>query len=366
MGDILFRTDVSDRLFRGLAPLVRNLPGRLLHTNVLGSALFAAISGSSAATTATVGKITVAALSDRGYAKGISMGSLAGAGSLGILIPPSIPMIIYGVQAEVSITDLFLAGFIPGIMMAAIYSVYIAIACWLKPDMVPTEERFKITLSVLYRSLLDLWPILALIVIVMGGIYSGVVTPSEAAAIGVLAAILITAAMGSLSIAILRESLVSSVQTSCMIGTILVAASFLSSAFGYMHIPAGVAQGVQAMHLSPLGLMVVLTVVYLILGCLLDGVSMIVMTLPLVYPLIVAAGFHPVWFGVYLMLMIELAMVTPPVGFNLFVIQAIANEQLFTVARAALPFFFLMLLGVVILYIFPSIVLFLPMLLKST
>ena len=366
MGDILFRTDVSDRLFRGLAPLVRNLPGRLLHTNVLGSALFAAISGSSAATTATVGKITVAALSDRGYAKGISMGSLAGAGSLGILIPPSIPMIIYGVQAEVSITDLFLAGFIPGIMMAAIFSVYIAIACWLKPDMVPKEERFKITLSVLYRSLLDLWPILALIVIVMGGIYSGVVTPAEAAAIGVLAAILITAAMGSLSIAILRESLVSSVQTSCMIGTILVAASFLSSAFGYLHIPAGVAQGVQAMDLSPLGLMVVLTVVYLILGCLLDGVSMIVMTLPLVYPLIVAAGFHPVWFGVYLMLMIELAMVTPPVGFNLFVIQAIANEQLFTVARAVLPFFFLMLLGVVILYIFPSIVLFLPMLLKAT
>jgi tripartite ATP-independent transporter DctM subunit len=365
MGEILFRTDVSERLFRGLTPLARNMPGRLLHTNVLGSALFASISGSSAATTATVGKISIAALAERGYSKGISMGSLAGAGSLGILIPPSIPMIIYGVQAEVSITDLFLSGFLPGIMMAGLYSAYIAVACWLKPSLAPADGQHKFTIGVLCNSILDLWPILALIIIVMGGIYSGVVTPAEAAAIGVLAAVLITAAMGSLSFAILSESLVSSVQTSCMIGTILVAASFLSSAFGYMHIPAGVAQAVGAMHLSPLGLIVILTAVYLLLGCLLDGVSMIVMTLPLVYPLIVAAGFHPVWFGVYLMLMIELAMITPPIGFNLFVIQAIANEPLFTVAKSAAPFFLLMLLGVVTLYLFPSIALFLPMYLKG-
>lgn len=359
MGEIIFRTDISDRIFRGLAPFVAHVPGRLLHTNVMGCTLFAAVSGSSAATTATVGKITTTELSSRGYNKSLSLGSLAGAGSFGLLIPPSIIMIVYGILAEVSISRLFAAGVFPGLMIAALFSLYIIVRALLDPSVSPQGgERYR-PRDYAY-ALVDLLPIFALMGIVLGAIYTGVATPSEAAAVGVFGALVIAGVLRQLSLRLLMDTLMGAVQLSAMICSLLIAAAFLSTAMGYLHIPADVARAIGALNLSPAMLILTLTGFYIVLGLFLDGVSIIVMSLPITLPLVAAAGIDPVWFGIFLIVTVELGQVTPPVGFNLFVLQGMTGEPVGRVALYAFPFFCLMLLGIALLAMFPQIVLWLP------
>jgi len=364
MGEIIFRTDISQRLFTGLAPLARFLPGGLLHTNVLGCTLFAAVSGSSTATTATVGKITIGELKRRGYDPSLASGSLAGAGSFGLLIPPSISMIVYGVLAQVSIAKLFAAGVLPGLMMAVLYSGYIGIRCVIKPSLAPKEEA-PASLGAVLRGLRDLGPIFILVVIVLGSIYSGLATPSEAAAVGVLGAILIVTATKQMTRDLLLSSLMAAIRVSSLICVLLAASAFLSAAIAFMHLPQTISAGISALSLGPFGLLLVLAVFYIIIGMFLDGISIIVMTLPIALPLILAAGLDPIWFGVYLVVMIEMSALTPPVGLNLYILQGLTNRSFVKTVYSALPFFLLLCLGVCILAVFPEIALWLPSVLFS-
>ncbi|GGB17696.1 TRAP transporter large permease [Allosediminivita pacifica] len=359
MGDIIFRTDISQRLFRGLAPLVARIPGGLLHTNVFGCTVFAAISGSSTATTATVGKITIPELQKRGYDLRLSAGSLAGAGSFGLLIPPSIAMIVYGVLAEVSIAQLFAAGVIPGLMMAGLYVGYIAIVSLMDPSRAPRFDG-EVTARAMGRGLLELLPIVLLMFVVLGSIYSGLATPSEAAAVGVFGAILITVVTGQFSLRLMRDSLLATIRVSAMILMLIAASSFLSAAIAYMQLPTQITEGISALQLSPYGVLLILAALYIVLGMFLDGTSMTVMTVPIAVPLIVQAGFDPLWFGIYLVIMIEMSALTPPVGLNLFVLQGLTQRTMGETVRATLPFFLLLCLGTVILAVFPEIVLWLP------
>ncbi len=359
MGEIMFRTDISNRLFRGLSPIVYYLPGRLLHTNVMGSALFAAVSGSSAATTATVGKITTTELLKRNYSKSLAFGSLAGAGSLGLLIPPSIVLIVYGVLAEVSISRLFAAGVYPGILIASLYSGYIMVRCLINPSLAPTIEKKPSILDVIY-GLFNLIPITILIFIVLGSIYSGIATPSEAAAVGVLATLLLTVLTRQLSFEVFFDSLMGAVRTSCMIASILLAAAFLSTSMAFLHVPQEVAAGIAKLNLSPYQMIATLAVFYILLGLFLEGISITVMSLPITLPLVLAAGFDPIWFGIFLVIMVELAQITPPIGFNLFIIQGLTGTPIMRVAIASAPFFILMCCAAAIITIFPQIALWLP------
>lgn len=359
MGEIMLRTDISTRLFNGLAPWTYHLPGRLLHTNILGSALFAAVSGSSAATTATVGKITVAELGRRNYSLPLSLGTLAGAGSLGLLIPPSVVMIVYGVLAEVSISRLFAAGVLPGILLAGLYSSYVIMVSLARRDVAPADEAAP-TFRDYMVGLWNLAPVALLIFIVLGAIYSGIATPSEAAAVGVVATLLLTLVTGQLTREAFLSSLRSAVHTSCMIAVILIAAAFLSTAMGYLHVPQDVANAISRLDLSPGQLIFVLAIFYVILGMFLEGVSITVMSLPITLPLILAAGFDPIWFGIFLVVMVEMAQITPPIGFNLFILQSMSGTPITRVALAAAPFFVMMCFAVVLLTLFPEIALWLP------
>ncbi|AUQ68951.1 TRAP transporter large permease [Phaeobacter inhibens] len=359
MGEIMFRTDISERLYKGLSPLVSKIPGGLLHTNVLGSALFAAVSGSSAATTATVGRITTSELNQRGYSQSLALGSLAGAGSLGLLIPPSIVLIIYGVLAEVSIAKLFIAGVVPGLMIAAFYAAYLAARCAITPALAPKDIISKEDARP-SAILGNLAPVFGLILVVIGSIYTGWATPSEAAAIGVFAALCFAAFSRQLSRAMLAESLINALKTSCMVCSILMCAAFLSSAIGYMHIPRNIAVAIDALDLSPYVLIASLAIFYILLGFFLDGISIIVMSLPITLPVVVAAGFDPIWYGIFLVIMIELGQMTPPVGFNLFVIQGFSGVPIHKVAVYAIPFFLLMCFAVLLMVVFPQIALWLP------
>jgi len=359
MGEILFRSKISENLFRGLSPWMDAIPGRLVHVNILASTFFAAVSGSSAATTATVGKITVPELTKRGYDHDLSIGSLAGAGTLGFMIPPSMMMLVYGIIGDVSIGKLFIAGFIPGFMIAGMFSGYIILRCMISPKLAPkgTEKHaWKDRLAAIPA----IMPVLILVLFVLGSIYMGWATPTEAGAIGVIGALFFAAATKSLSWHVFKISLIGSVKTSAMIMFIVMGAAYLSNVIGYFGITRALTRYVTEMGLSPYMLIAVLTVLYLILGCLIDGFSMIVMTAPIVVPLIQAAKFDTVWFGIYLVLMIELAQITPPVGFNLFVISGLSNDDLGAIAKAAFPFFIIMLLAAVLLTVFPEIALFLP------
>lgn len=306
-----------------------------------------------------MGRITTAELGRRGYDERLSLGSLAGAGSLGLMIPPSIVMIVYGILAEQSISRLFAAGVLPGLMVAGLFSAYIVVRALLTPSVVPDRRESRVLRDFL-SALIDLSPLVVLMTIVLGSIYTGIATPSEAAAVGVVAAIVIAAAMRQLSLTLLCDTLIGALRTSAMVCSILITAAFMSSAIGYLHIPANVADGIAALNLSPWALLVVLSLFYLGLGLFLDGTSIIVMSLPISLPLALQAGFDPIWFGIYLILMVEMAQVTPPVGFNLFVLQGISGRSIALVARAALPFFLLMFLGVVLLALFPGIALWLP------
>ncbi len=363
MGEILFRSNISANLFKGLSPWMDNIPGRLVHVNILACTFFAAVSGSSAATTATVGKITVPELMKRKYDYDLAIGSLAGAGTLGFMIPPSMVMLVYGIIGDVSIGKLFMAGFIPGFMIAGMFSGYILIRCMISPELAPKGDDVY-TWRDRMEAIPAIAPVIFLILAVLGSIYMGWATPTEAGAVGVVGALFFAALTKSLTWDVFKVSMINSVKTSCMIMLIVMGAAYLSNVFGFLGITRALTTYVIEMGLSPYTLIIILTVLYLILGCLIDGFSMIVMTAPLVLPLIEAAKFDTVWFGIYLVLMIELAQITPPVGFNLFVISGLNNDSLFKIAKAALPFFWLMLIATVLITVFPQIALFLPSMMK--
>ncbi len=359
MGEILFRTRLSENLFSGLSPWVRALPGRLLHVNVLGCTLFAAVSGSSAATTATVGRITLKELEARGYDRMLSVGSLAGSGTMGFLIPPSIPLIVYGVLAEVSILDLFVAGIIPGIVLALFFMAYIALRAVINPALAPAETD-TITWADRFTALTKLLPTVLLMLLVIGSMYLGFASVTEAAAIGVLGALVLTAWERQFTFKVVSAALMGTVRTCSLIGLIITGALFLSKAMARLQIPTDVAAAIDAMQLAPMMLILILLLFYLALGFFLDGLSTIVMTLPVTLPLVINAGFDPVWFGVFLIVTIEMAQITPPIGFNLFVIHSLTGEKIGRLAIAAAPFCVLMIAFVILLLFVPDLVLWLP------
>ena len=359
MGEILFRTRISEDMFRGLAPWVEPLPGRLMHTNVVGCGIFAAISGSSAATAATIGRITIPELAKRGYDERMAIGSLAGAGTLGLLIPPSIIMIVYGVASDVSVARLFVAGVAPGIMLMLLFSGYIALWALLNPARTPPREAVTTLGQKIYAARF-LLPTVFLIMVVIGSIYAGIATPTEAAAIGVLGALILSLVSGSLTWAKFADSVMGAMKTSCMIAFIIAGASFLTVAMGFTGVPRAMATWIGQQGFEPWKLLIVLTVLFMILGCFIDGISMVVLTASVILPSVKAAGIDLLWFGVYIVLVVEMAQITPPVGFNLFVLQGLTRKDMFYVARATLPFFILMVIAVALLWIFPGIVTYLP------
>lgn len=359
MGEILARSRLSEDMFRGLTPWLDRLPGRLLHCNVIASGIFAAICGSSAATTITVGRITVPELMARGYDEKLIIGSLAGSGTLGLMIPPSIMMIVYGITAEVSIARLFMAGVLPGILLIVLFSGFIVIWAVLNSERVPHAEKRTSLREKLWASRL-LIPIVLLICAVLGSIYGGFATPTEAAALGVFGSLSLSLLAGRLTVRVFWEGAMAAMRTSCMIGFIIVAAGFLSTATSFIGLPLAIAQSIADLGLSPGLFIAVLTVVFIILGCFLDGVSMIVLTSAVLLPAVHAAGIDLIWFGVFIILVVEMAQITPPVGFNLFVLQSLTGHDMFYIARATLPFFFLLVSAVAILWFAPWLAIWLP------
>lgn len=364
MGEILFRTRLSQDMFKGLAPWMQALPGRLLHTNVVGCAIFAAVSGSSAATCATIGKMSLPELNKRGYPDIMSIGSLAGAGTLGLLIPPSIIMIVYGVTADVSISQLFIGGVIPGILLAAIFSAYIAVWSLANPKLIPPPDA-KMSFAQKLHESRNLIPVVILIAAVLGSIYTGIATATEAAGLGVLGSLILSLVQGSMSWATFKESLMGGTRLYCMIALILAGAAFLTLSMGYIGLPRHLAEWIATLGLSKFQLILALTAFYVVLGCFLDGISMVVLTMGVIMPTVQKAGIDPLWFGIFIVIVVEMAQVTPPVGFNLFVMQGMTNRSIVYIARAAFPFFLLMVAMVVLLYAFPQIVTFLPQQMKS-
>ena len=359
MGEILFRTRLSNDMFRGLAPWVQALPGRLLHTNVIGCTIFAAVSGSSAATCATIGKMTLPELKRRGYPDDIAIGSLAGAGTLGLLIPPSIIMIVYGVSADVSIAKLFMAGVLPGIMLASLFSGYLVVWALLNPGRVPPADAPMTLAQKLFESR-HLIPVLLLIGAVLGSIYSGLATATEAAAVGVMGSLVLSALQGSLGWASFKAALMGGTRLYCMIAMILAGASFLTLAMGYLGLPRHLAEWIGGLGLSPFALLAALMVFYIVLGCFLDGISMVVLTMGVILPTVQKAGIDLLWFGIFIVLVVEMAQITPPVGFNLFVLQGMTRRNIGWIAKVTLPFFFLMVAAVALIWWFPQIVNWVP------
>jgi C4-dicarboxylate transporter, DctM subunit len=364
MGEILFRTKLSEDMFKGLAPWVNWLPGRLLHTNIIGCTIFAAVSGSSAATCATIGKMTLPELEKRGYPQDITIGSLAGAGTLGLLIPPSIIMIVYGVASDTSISKLFIAGVFPGLMLAALFSGYVIIWSLLNPSKIPKADRIFTFGEKIHESR-HLIPVVVLIALVLGSIYAGFATATQAAALGVVGALLLAALQGSMSWKTFMESLLGATRLYCMIALILAGAAFLTLAMGYIGLPRHLAEWIGGLGLTPFWLLLGLMLFYIVLGCFLDGISMVVLTMGVILPTILKAGVDPIWFGIFIVLVVEMAQITPPVGFNLFVMQGMTKKEITYIARVALPFFFLMVAAVLLLYIFPGLVTWLPSKMKG-
>ncbi len=359
MGEILFRSRLSEDMFSGLSPWLGRLPGRLLHVNILGCGLFAAVSGSSAATAATIGRMSVPELSRRGYDTRMSIGTLAGSSTLGLLIPPSIILIVYGVAIEESIARLFVAGVLPGLMLIALFMGYVIIWALVHPAGVPAMERAASWREALIASR-RLIPVLLLVAGVIGSIYAGLASPTDAAAVGVLLSLVLSALSGTLTWRTFREGLMGATRTSCMIAFILTGAAFLSVAMGFTGLPRALAEQITRMDLSPYGLIAMLTLFFVVLGCFLDGISVVVLTTAVILPMVEAAGIDRIWFGIYIVLVVEMSQITPPIGFNLFVIQALTGRDILWVARSALPFFLLLVVAVILVTAFPEIVTFLP------
>ena len=359
MGEILFRTKLSENLFKGLAPWMSRLPGGLIHVNIVGCALFAAISGSSAATVATVGKMSIPELRKRNYPEKLLLGSLAGSGTLGLLIPPSIILIIYGVTVQESIAKLFIAGIIPGIMIAIIFMLYVIIWSIINKKEMPTfNENFSFMEKIKGSS--QLFPVIILITSVIGSIYTGIATATEAASLGVVGALILSFFQKTLTKETFKLSLLGATKTSCMIAFILAGSSFLSLAMGFTGLPRNLAIWIQEMNLSPYVLIFVLTIFYIILGMFLDGISAVVLTMAIIEPMIRQAGFDMIWFGIFLVVVVEMAQITPPVGFNLFVLQGMAGKDMGFIAKSAFPLFLLLILAVIFIVVFPEIALWLP------
>jgi tripartite ATP-independent transporter DctM subunit len=359
MGEILFRTKLSENLFKGLSPWLSRLPGGLIHVNVVGCALFAAISGSSAATVATVGKMSIPELRKRKYPEKLLLGSLAGSGTLGLLIPPSIILIIYGVTIEDSIAKLFMAGILPGIMIALIFMSYVVIWSILNKKLMPKKlNNFSFYQKI--KASKQLFPVVLLILSVIGSIYTGIATATEAASLGVVGALFLSWFQKTLTKENFKLSLLGATKTSCMIAFILAGSTFLSLAMGFTGLPRNLAIWINNMNLSPFMLIFILTIFYIILGMFLDGISAVVLTMAIIEPMIRQAGFDMIWFGIYLVIVVEMAQITPPVGFNLFVLQGMANRDMAFIAKSAFPLFLLMILAVIIIIIFPEIALWLP------
>ncbi|MCH2096120.1 MAG: TRAP transporter large permease subunit [Rhodobacteraceae bacterium] len=359
MGEILLRSRLSKDMFNGLAPWLGGLPGRLLHVNVLGCAIFAAVSGSSAATAATIGKMSIPELKSRGYPESLILGTLAGSATLGLLIPPSIILIVYGVATEQSIARLFVAGLIPGAMLVGLFSAYVAVRAWMDPNLIPAETT-KLNIKEKLWEARGLIPVALLISGVIGAIYTGIASPTDAAALGVLLSILLAILSGSFTKNDFMDALLSAARTSCMIAFILLGAAFLAVSMGFTGLPRNLASWIGEMGLSPYVLLAVLTIFFIVLGLFLDGISVLVLTTSIIMPMVLAVGIDPIWFGIYLVLVVEMSQITPPVGFNLFVIQGLTGIDILRIAKAALPFFFLLLLAVVLITLFPGIVTYLP------
>ncbi len=359
MGEILLRSRLSEDMFKGISPWLGRIPGRLLHVNVIGCAIFAAVSGSSAATAATIGKMSVPELTRRGYPEHLIIGTLAGSATLGLLIPPSIILIVYGVATDQSIARLFIAGILPGFMLVALFGGYVALWALLNPGKIP-QESTQFSLREKIRASKRLIPVMALIAGVIGSIYSGIASPTDAAALGVMFSILLAWLSGSFSRKMLIESVMGATVTSAMIAFILAGAAFLTVSMGFTGIPRNLAAWIGAFELSPLALLGALTVFFILLGCFLDGISIVVLTTSIILPMIEGAGIDPLWFGIYLVIVVEMSQITPPVGFNLFVIQGLTGINILSIARAALPFFLLLLGAVGLITAFPKIVTVLP------
>lgn len=358
MGEILFRTRLSEDMFEGLAPWLARLPGRLLHVNVVGCTIFAAVSGSSAATVSTIGKMSIPELLRRGYPEHMVVGTLAGAGTLGLMIPPSLILIVYGVTINESIARLFVAGVLPGLVLAALFMGYVVVWALLHPEAVPPEPVLPLRERI--RRTRRLLPVLGLILAVLGSIYFGLATATEAASFGVVGALLVAWLQGSLTRESFRESLFGAVRTSAMIALILMGAAFLSLSMGFTGLPRALAEWIASLQLSPVALIAALTVFYVVLGCFLDGISAVVLTIAVVEPMIRTAGIDTVWFGIFIVVVVETAQITPPIGFNLFVLQGMTGREIDWIARVSLPFFLLMVAMVAILVAFPELATWLP------
>ena len=359
MGEILFRTRLSQDMFKGLAPWMQALPGRLLHTNVVGCAIFAAVSGSSAATCATIGKMTLPELQKRGYPEDMVIGTLSGSGTLGLLIPPSIIMIVYGVAADVSIAQLFIAGVLPGLLLAGLFSGYIIYWSLRHPDQIPPRDAPMSFMQKLEASS-SLIPVILLIAAVLGSIYTGFATATEAAAVGVVGSLALSALQGTMSWSVFKDALMGATRLYCMIALILAGAAFLTLSMGYIGLPRHLAEWIGGLGLSPFALIMALMVFFILLGCFLDGISMVVLTMGVLMPTVQKAGIDPIWFGIFVVFVVEMAQITPPVGFNLFVLQGMTGKQLPYIARVSMPMFFLMMGAVLLIYFVPGIVTWLP------
>ncbi|MFD2206508.1 TRAP transporter large permease [Kiloniella antarctica] len=359
MGEILFRSRLSEDMFSGLSPWMGKIPGKLLHVNIFGCAIFAAVSGSSAATAATIGKMSIPELSKRKYPESMMIGTLAGSATLGLLIPPSIILIVYGVATEQSIARLFIAGVIPGLLLVALFVGFVAIWALLNKDQLPDIIE-QISFVEKLKRAKSLLPVIILISGVIGSIYSGIASPTDAAAVGVTLALLLSWYTGDLNKASFMEGLMGATKTSCMIAFILAGAAFLTVAMGFTGIPKLLAIWIGGLGLSTYGLLAALTVFFVVLGCFLDGISVVVLTTSVIMPLVEQAGIDPLWFGIYIVIVVEMSQITPPVGFNLFVLQALTGRNILTVAKAALPFFGLLVLALAIIIAVPEIVTYLP------
>jgi C4-dicarboxylate transporter DctM subunit len=365
MGEILFRSRLSENLFTGLAPWLRRIPGRLLHVNILGCGLVAAVSGSSPVACATVGRMTIPELKKLGYDHKVSIGTLAGSGTLGILIPPSIQLIVFGFVAEVSIAKLFIAGIMPGALLIVLFMSYVAYWAHRNPTrMPPAGPSMSLVQKIMHAR--QLLPVFLLIIAVLGSIYGGFMTPTEAAVAGVIGALALAAFTGLLTFELVIESLLGAVRTSCMIAFIVISANLVAVTMGFTGIPVKLATWVASMELPTYALLFALALLYLFLGCLMDGISVVVLTAAVVLPMVKGAGIDLVWFGIWLTIMVEISMITPPVGLNLFVLQGLTKDDIWTISRAALPMLALMVIGSIIITLFPQIVLALPDLMYSS
>lgn len=359
MGEILYRTRLSEDMFRGLTPWMTRLPGRLLHTNVVGCTIFAAVSGSSAATLTTVGKMSIPELRKRGYPEKMIIGTLAGSATLGLMIPPSLTLIVYGVTINESISKLFIAGIVPGLVLASLFMGYVVVWSLLNPDEIPPPEP-KMPFAKKVKEARFLIPVLLLVAFVIGSMYMGFATATEAASFGVIGALLLAAVQGSLKWDAFLGSLLGATRTSCMIALILAGAAFLALSMGFTGLPRALAEWIATLELSPVVLIMALMVFYIIIGCFLDGISSVVLTMAVVEPMIRQAGIDVIWFGIFIVVVVEMAQITPPIGFNLFVLQGMTRHDMGFISKTALPMFLLMVLMVFILIAFPELATYLP------